>query len=181
MEKATKTQVRYFTVMQWEQEQEYLQKMHRQGWKFTGVTMLGVYHFEKCEPEDVVYQLDYNEEGMKNKEEYLQIFRDCGWEYLQDYFGYSYFRKPVAQMAGEEKIFCDDESRRDMMKRVFRGRVIPLILLFCCVILPQLMSKSHQNGEINHVLFGMFFVLFLLYLAIFLSFAYQYWKWSRSR
>ena len=79
MEKATKTQVRYFTVMQWEQEQEYLQKMHRQGWKFTGVTMLGVYHFEKCEPEDVVYQLDYNEEGMKNKEEYLQIFRDCGW------------------------------------------------------------------------------------------------------
>ena len=42
MEKATKTQVRYFTVMQWEQEQEYLQKMHRQGWKFTGVTMLGV-------------------------------------------------------------------------------------------------------------------------------------------
>ena len=118
---------------------------------------------------------------MKNKEEYLQIFRDCGWEYLQDYFGYSYFRKPVAQMAGEEKIFCDDESRRDMMKRVFRGRVIPLILLFCCVILPQLMSQSHQNGEINHVLFGMFFVLFLLYLAIFLSFAYQYWKWSRSR
>lgn len=27
----------------------------------------GLYHFEKCEPEDVTYQLDYNPEGIAIK------------------------------------------------------------------------------------------------------------------
>lgn len=26
------------------------------------------------------------------------MFTDCGWEYLQDFVGYSYFRKPKAAM-----------------------------------------------------------------------------------
>ena len=47
------------------------------------------------------------------------MFADCGWEYLQDFAGYSYFRKPVAEMKGEEAIFCDDASRLEMMRRVF--------------------------------------------------------------
>jgi len=46
----------------------------------------------------VVYQLDYNQEGRSHKEEYIQMFTDCGWEYLQDFVGYSYFRKPKAAM-----------------------------------------------------------------------------------
>ena len=179
MEKATKTQVRYFTVMQWEQEQESLQKMHRQGWKFTGVTMLGVYHFEKCEPEDVVYQLDYNEEGMKNKEEYLQIFRDCGWEYLQDYFGYSYFRKPATQMNGEEEIFCDDESRLDMMKRVIKGRILPLIVIFFCCIL-TLLTQNHLDGIAGDIIRIFMIFITVLYLSLFASFGYQLWKYWES-
>ena len=36
-----------------------------EGWKFTGLTYPGVYHFVRCQPEDVVYQLDYNEEGLR--------------------------------------------------------------------------------------------------------------------
>ena len=55
----------------------------------------GMYYFEKCVPQDVVYQLDYNKEGLEHKDEYLKMFDDCGWEYLQDYAGYSYFRKAV--------------------------------------------------------------------------------------
>lgn len=54
----------------------------------------------KCTPEDVVYQLDYNEEGLTHKDEYVQMFRDCGWEYIQDFGGYSYFRKPGFRNAG---------------------------------------------------------------------------------
>ena len=47
----------------------------------------GLYHFEKCEPEDVTYQLDYNPEGIAHKAEYIQMFLDCGWEYMQDFAG----------------------------------------------------------------------------------------------
>ena len=83
----TKKQYKYFSIFNHEKEQDYLREMHKQGWKFIKVTGLGVYHFEVCEPQDVVYQLDYNQEGLSHKTEYIQMFSDCGWEYIQDFFG----------------------------------------------------------------------------------------------
>ena len=128
--KTKKTEIRFFSIPEWKKEEEYLREKHKMGWKFVRVAYPGIYYFEKCTPEDVVYQLDYNQEGIEGKGEYVQMFRDCGWEYLMDYAGYSYFRKPVAEMKQEEEIFCDNESRLEMIRRVFRGRIIPLIVIF---------------------------------------------------
>ena len=175
-DKNTKTEYRYFAIPEWEKEERYLQERHRSGWRFTKATGLGRYHFEKCEPQDVVYQLDYNQEGIAHKEEYVQMFRDCGWEYLQDFYGYSYFRKPVSEMNGEEKIFCDDESRIEMMKRVFRGRIIPLLLIFFLVILPQTFMQ-HFSG--HPVFTGIYIVLLGIYLVLLLDFGYQFWRYRK--
>ena len=48
--------------------------------------------------------------------EYVRMFEDCGWEYLTEFDGYNYFRKPADKMQQKEEIFCDDISRLDMMK-----------------------------------------------------------------
>lgn len=179
--KDTKTEFRYFTIPEWKKEQNYLRQQHKKGWKFTGVNLIGRYHFEKCTPADVVYQLDYNPEGLQNKEEYIQMFHDCGWEYLQDFVGYSYFRKPVSEMHGnEEEIFCDDASRLDMMKRVFKGRMIPLACIFFLIILPNIYIQSHINTLANHILSGAFVVLLLLYIILFLWFGIQFWQYWKS-
>ena len=53
-----------------------LSKMEKDG--------LSMYHFKKCEPKDVIYQLDYNEDSVSQKEDYVRLFEDCGWEYLQN-------------------------------------------------------------------------------------------------
>lgn len=174
----TKKEVKFFNIVQYEQEADYLRKMHKSGWKFVKMTGIGMYHFEECIPEDVVYQLDYNQEGLKNKEEYLQMFEDCGWEYLQDAFGYSYFRKPANEMQGEEAIFCDDESRMEMLNRVFRGRLIPLIVIFCCCLVPQLMNSTF----IYHSTFLTAFlgVIVGLYTVIFAVFAFHYVNYRRG-
>ena len=108
---------KFFTIFEYEEEQTYLRQMHQSGWKFIQVSGLCYYHFERCEPEDVIYQLDYNPEGIAHKAEYVQMFNDCGWEYLQDYLGYSYFRKAVSENGAEEEIFCDKESRLQGRKR----------------------------------------------------------------
>ena len=105
----TKKQFKWFTIFEYENEQDYLREMHKSGWKFVKVKGFGMYHFEKCIPQDVVYQLDYNKEGLAHKDEYLKMFDDCGWEYIQDYAGYSYFRKAVAEDGVAEEIFCDEE------------------------------------------------------------------------
>lgn len=128
---------KFFSIAEQEKEQDFLRQMHRAGWKLVRVGGLCVYHFVPCEPEDVVYQLDYNPEGRAHRAEYLQMFRDCGWEYLQDYLGYAYFRKPAAAMRGEEEeIFSDEASRLQMLRHVFRWRVIPLGLLLLLALVP---------------------------------------------
>lgn len=73
-----KKQFKWFTIFEYEKEQDYLREMHKSGWKFIKVIGLGMYHFEKCIPQDVVYQLDYNKDGLAHKDEYLKMFDDCG-------------------------------------------------------------------------------------------------------
>ncbi len=175
-----KREFKFFTIPQWKQEQEYLRFQHNNGWRFINVTFPGFYHFEKCKPEDVIYQLDYNSEGRACKTGYVKLFQDCGWEYLQDFFGYSYFRKPASEMNGNEEIFCDDSSRLDFMKRVFKGRIIPLIIIFLCVIIPQIFINSHINNIYGKVFTGIYTSIAIVYLVIFLIFTIQVWQYCKT-
>lgn len=177
--KNTKTEIRFFSVPAWKKEEAYLREQHKAGWEFVLVSGLCLYHFKRCEPKDVVYQLDYNPDSATKQGEYLQMFRDCGWEYLQNYVGYSYFRKAASEMDGtEEEIFCDDASRLDMLKRVFVGRMTPLLVMFLTIIIPQLYLQIHTRE--HPVTFGFFCVMFVIYLAMFISFAVPFLKYYRS-
>ncbi len=174
----TKKQFKYFTIAEHEKEQDYLRMMHKSGWKFVKIGGFCVYHFEECAPEDVIYQLDYNEDRVRNKEEYVKLFNDCGWEYPQDYVGYSYFRKPISETNGEEEIFCDDDSRLQMMERVFRGRVIALLILFFCILIPQFINNLLilHSYFITVLLSG----VLLLYIVVFGKFAKNYYNYKKN-
>ena len=171
-----KMEPRIFTIADWEKEEQYLRKRHREGWKFVKVNLPGLYHFENCSPEDVVYQMDYNQEGLAHKDEYVQMFKDCGWEYIQDFGGYSYFRKPVSEMQGEEEIFCDDESRLDMMRRMFAGRDLPILIILVLLILPNLFEQFRSSEADAPVLLVLFLILLAIYAWAAASFGYRYWK-----
>lgn len=164
---------KYFTIFEYEREQNYLMRMHQSGWKFVKISGFCIYHFEKCTPENVIYQLDYNQDGIAHKDEYVKMFNDCGWEYLQDFVGYSYFRKPASEISGTTEIFCDDDSRLQMLERVFKGRIFPLIILFSCIFIPQFINSIIYHTYIFTIVFG---VLISLYSLIFSIFFLQYWK-----
>ncbi len=172
----TKKQFRWFTIFEYEKEQDYLREMHKSGWKFVKVRGLGLYHFEKCVPEDVVYQLDYNKEGLDHKDEYLKMFEDCGWEYIQDYAGYSYFRKAVSEEGVAEEIFCDDESRMQMMQRVIKGRMLPLLIIFFACLLPQFLINLLSTH--NYVIAVIYGVILAIYVSVF---AMCYVKYQQYR
>ena len=169
---STKTVVKWFDITMHEEEQEWLREMHKQGWKLQCVRGV-IFTFASCEPEDVVYQLDYHSE-LEDKSDYLQMFMDCGWEYIQDMMGYSYFRKPAADMNGEEGIFCDHESRMEMWDRVFKGRVRLMMFMLVCVVIPQLVIQSHNSSPEGNFLHGVFIGLVLVYLVMFIRFAKRY-------
>lgn len=128
----TKKQFKWFTIFDYEKEQDYLREMHK-----------------------------------------------YGWEYLQDFFGYSYFRKPVDEYGMEDGIFCDEDSRFQMMQRVIKGRMLPLLIIFFAVLLPQLvMSLSNGYGYVVDTLIGF---LFGLYLTIFAIGLVKYVKYKSRR
>lgn len=128
----TKKQFKWFTIFDYEKEQDYLREMHK-----------------------------------------------YGWEYLQDFFGYSYFRKPVDENGMEDEIFCDEESRFQMMQRVIKGRMLPLLIIFFAVLLPQIvMSLSNGYGYVVDALIGF---VFGLYLTIFAICLVKYVKYKSRR
>ena len=161
----TKKQYKWFSIFDYDKEQDYLREMNKSGWKFIKVCGFGVYHFEECKPEDVVYQLDYNKEGLDHKEEYLKMYEDCGWEYIQDYAGYSYFRKAVSSDGVAEEIFCDDESRLEMMRRVLKGRMLPLLVIFFASLLPQFIINLFSTH--NYVIAAIMGSILALYIVVF--------------
>ena len=173
----TKKEFRYFTIFNHQKEEAYLRQRHKEGWRFVKVSGFGIYHFEECTPEDVVYQLDYNPQKKKQKEEYIKIFGDCGWEYIQDYVDYSYFRKSADAMQGEEGIFNDDESRLAMMSRVYRGRMFPLVGILCACLLPQLILNIINGIYWLATLIG---AIVLTYLVLFVASAISYYRFKNK-
>lgn len=170
----TKKIFKFFTIFEHEKEEDYLREMHRSGWKFVRVTGLGIYHFEACPPEDVIYRLDYNPEGLNHKEEYVQMFHDCGWEYIQEFFGYSYFKKPADETEGDEEIFCDNESKMQMLDRVRRNRLRPLCVIFgCTFLLVFVMGLCNKQFLAPAFLIPMINV----YAIILIKFGLQYLKY----
>ena len=166
--KDVKKEFRWFSITEYEKEAEYLRRRHKEGWKFKNVTYPGIYIFEKCEPQDVIYQLDYNPDGIKNQGEYVQMFEDCGWEYLKEFAGYTYFRKPAGKMEKEENIFCDDQSRLELLNRLFRGRVIPSMVIFVGLLVNGYLN---MNDPVLIIIYG---VLTGVYIFILLQFAVKY-------
>ena len=171
----TKKEYRWFSIVQHIQEQDYLREQHKKGWKFIKVTGFGMYHFEKCQPEDVVYQLDYNND--REKAEYIQMFADCGWEHIQEYEGYSYFRKSAEEMNGDEEIFCDDESRLAMMDRVYKGRLLPLLVIFFACLMPQFVM--HLTGG-RYLIAAFMGGILAVYVVVFAIFAVHYHRFKKN-
>ncbi len=158
----TKTIFRFFTIADYEEEEAWLREQHREGWKMLRLYPPGFYVFERCEPEDVVYRLDFPQSGIAEGD-YLQLFRDYGWEYFARWLGWMYFRKPASEADSEQdsEILSDNASRVKMVQRVALKRLIPLVLVFVLIQLPNFLSLSEFRSSSAR---SMLFVLSILLL-----------------
>lgn len=178
-EKQLKREFRLFTIAEYEKEEAYLAWKHREGWKLVTAAMPGWYTFEECESEEVIYQLDYNSTQGEEKEQYLQMFADCGWEYVDAMNGWRYFRKPLAQADGDEAIFSSDASRLELLGRVFRTRMLPVLLLFFCADVPMVahaLALGFPTRPVERVVLLGTMILFLFALWIVLRCGIGLWQ-----
>lgn len=165
---------RFFTIADFKEEEKWLRKMHRDGWKLAYMKSPCFFYFERCEPEDVVYQLDFRNRRDGDGVEYRQMFQDFGWEYVGSCLNFHYFRKPVKSMEGEEEIFSDNESRIDFLVRIWKWRMMPIfVILFGCV-LPQVHGGLIGRIPWDFMFFAycvlaFIYILLILYVGIKLS------------
>ena len=159
-----RTVTKVFTIADFEEEEIWLREQHKKGWKLTGMTPPCFYRFESCEPEDVIYRLDFGSDDRPN--DYMQMLSDFGWEHFADCLGWSYFRKPASETVTEEEgeIFSDDESRAEQVTKVMRSRLLPVVLLFFCTVLPNFMRMldGEYIGFWGKVYSGFFSIVFAL-------------------
>ncbi len=130
----TQTTVRkrkWFWPWQDHQEEAWLEQMSRQGFHLTKPRVLGQYDFIQGQPWEYVYRLDFRDAmKRKDKDGYLRLFADDGWEYLGETNGWQYFRKGLA--SGEEtELFTDPDSKVQKYNRylTYLGVIFPSYLV----------------------------------------------------
>ena len=179
---------RIFTIADYDREALYLRKMHAEGWKLKEVTYSNLvvavrYTFEKCQPEQVSYQLDFYPMRKSDRASYLQLFKDCGWEHITDFNGFSYFRKLHSgiESDAEFEIYNDATNKLDMVNRILRLRLVPSLLLLAIHIpfLFILLDRSNTFDLWKFLVVGLdiFLSLILLLMVVYIS-----WKlWNKKK
>lgn len=126
--------------------EEYLTESHAKGLKYKRKSERFFTHFvfEQCEPQDYTYKFDYREIG--DMDDYLALFRDCGWEYAGKFYNFYVFRK--LKISGEDDdIFSDNVSKAEMCKTIIKHKYFTRgVAMVALVTLFVLYITIIQNG-----------------------------------
>ena len=173
---------RIATIADYDREALYLRKMHAEGWKLKEVTYSNLvvavkYTFEKCQPEQVSYQLDFYPMKKSERASYLQLFKDCGWEHITDFNSFSYFRKAYSEIESdaEFEIYNDAAGKLAMVKRILTMRMLPILLLFLALI--PIFSKFLSGGSnFSWVMFLIVIMDCVLLIVFAIQISYIFWR-----
>ena len=175
---------RIFTIADYEREALYFREMHAKGWKLRKVSysilLFAVkYTFEKCQPEQVSYQLDFYPMEKSERTSYLQLFKDYGWEHITDFNSFSYFRKAHSEIESnaEFEIYNDAAGKLAMVNRILRLRLVPVLLLLAIHIpfLFILLNRSNTFDLWKFFAVGLYIFLSLILLLMVVYISWKLW------
>ena len=173
---------RIVTIADYEREAVFLEEMHAKGWKlkelrYSYLVVAVKYTFEKCQPEQVVYQLDFYPMKKSERASYLQLFKDCGWEHITDFNGFSYFRKPYSgvELDAEFEIYNDAAGKLAMVKKILTMRMLPILLLFLA-LLPVLSKFVSGGSSFSWEMFLIVIIDCTLLIVFAIQIFYIFWR-----
>ena len=173
---------RIATIADYDREALYLRKMHAKGWKLRKVSysilLFAVkYTFEKCQPEQVSYQLDFYPMEKSERASYLQLFKDCGWEHITDFNSFSYFRKVHSEIESdaEFEIYNDAAGKLAMVNRILTRRMLPILLLFLA-LLPVFTKFVTGGSSFSWEMFLIVIIDGVLLIVHAIQISYIFWR-----
>ncbi len=151
---------KYLTNIGYAYEEKIIKKLNnlsKEGWILESVGPLR-YKLVKGEFNDYIYSMDYNE-NKEDLDEYFDIFKSGGWDYVDSYEGFHFFRANI----GTTPIYTDKESNKNKYE-VIRSRynkngiISGVIMIF--IVLLGLEFKEILNNN------SLLFILYLIAIAI---------------
>ncbi|WP_442598394.1 DUF2812 domain-containing protein [Neobacillus sp. D3-1R] len=145
----TKKVWKIFFAWQDNKEEEWLQEMTQKGWALKKSRF--VYTFEKIEPSNYVYKLDYKTTSNKDLEEYKAIFEDAGWEHVTQFGSWHYFRTKASN-AETPDIYSDNESKIQKYKGLMHSLLVGLLAM----LVLSLNFFFNQTGDYTILIKGFY-------------------------
>jgi hypothetical protein len=152
---------KWFWAWQDEKEEAWLTEMAQKGFMLENVNLPGRYVFRQAEPANYVYRLDYQSLKARDRDSYLQLFEDAGWECVGGMGGWMYFRYLV-QNGDAPEIFSDLESKIGKYQRVMTYLVI--LLPIFVVMMPNLSSAAERYGPFVSVLMALYAAIMFVFI-----------------
>ena len=138
MGKIMKTVVKAYFLTDFEAEEVWLHDMYAEGWKLHANPFPYLYQFERTEPRDVTFRLEFHPEK-KDRDAYLSMVHDYGWSSLLGQNGWIVFWKETDSNPSENEIFSDDASRWKMIVETAEKRFVPCLLLTLLLIADEML------------------------------------------
>ena len=145
----------FFTIAQWEEEEQWLNSMARNGWNLVRIDFLVRYVFERGTAGEYLYKLDLpdNLEHGMDEQQYCDFLKECGIDVVCRLKQWLFLRKKTADGPFNEK--GDNLSRLKMTNKAYDYaiRILSTLLrvftlLLCGVILLQTVVTDFELSAI---------------------------------
>ena len=141
----------FFTIAQWEEEEQWLNSMARNGWNLVRIDFLVRYVFERGTAGEYLYKLDLpdNLEHGMDEQQYCDFLKECGIDVVCHQKQWLFLRKKAADGPFAEK---DDLCAKlqitnkayDYAIRTLSTLLRVFTVLLCGVILAQVFVTNHE-------------------------------------
>lgn len=148
----TKKVWNFFTIAQWEEEEQWLNDMARNGWHLVRINCLLRYVFEKGTPGEYIYKLDLpdNLEHGMDEQAYCSFLAECGIDVVCKQKQWLYLRKKATDgpFAEKDDLFAKLQMTNkaysyairtlSMLLRIFAVMIAIFIVALCVVSHPEI-------------------------------------------
>ncbi|NIK69454.1 DUF2812 domain-containing protein [Paenibacillus sp. BK720] len=168
-------------TMSWnyEKEEQWLNDMSRDGQHFKKASMLSSF-FTKDESVRYTYRLDYQTGqrlGSGKFQEYIDLYRDAGWEYVSSYGSlWHYFRREW-QPGEEPRLYTDRDSLIHLYKRMQRVMAIMMLVNLVIMLANMVNLRNFLSGD-RFWTIGL--PVMVLYLFLFGVLGYGCWRMQKK-
>jgi hypothetical protein len=118
MKKDAIRKMKWFWPWQDAREEAWLEEMSKQGLHLKQPHIWGEYEFIKSLPKSYLYRLDFRDSmKQKDKDAYVRLFTDLGWEHIGEVNGWQYFRRE-ANPGDPQELYTDVDSKIQKYNRL---------------------------------------------------------------